>query len=90
MDIEKVAHLARLSLTEEEKELLKVQLEKILHFVEQLSELNTEGVEPYVPEFEETPLREDEPERTFTQEKALMNAPHAEEGFFVVPRVVEY
>ncbi|RMH05470.1 MAG: Asp-tRNA(Asn)/Glu-tRNA(Gln) amidotransferase subunit GatC [Aquificota bacterium] len=90
MDIEKVAYLARLSLKEEERELLKAQLESILHFVEQLGELNTEGVEPFVPDFEATPMREDEPQNTLSQAKALMNAPQAEKGFFVVPRVVEY
>lgn len=90
MMIEKVAYLARLKLTEEEKERLEVQLQSILRFVEQLQELDTAEVEPFTYEFEETPMREDEPVRDFDPQLVLNTAPDAEKGFFVVPRVVEY
>lgn len=90
MKVEKVAHLARLKLTEEEKEKLPEQLDRILRFVEKLQEINTEGIEPYTPHFEETPMREDIPEKDFDPALVLSQAPHAEGSFFVVPRVVEY
>lgn len=82
--------MARLSLAQEEKKNLEKQLSDILGFVEQLQEVNTDGVEPFLPEFEKTPMREDEAQKGFKQEQALMNAPHKDNGFFVVPRVVEY
>ena len=87
--IERVSQLARLELDEEEKEKLLPQLQRILDFVSELKEVSTEGVEPFVPEAEETPMREDEPHKSFSQEEALMNAPQKERGFFVVPRIVE-
>ncbi len=85
----KIAHLARLKLTEEEVELFQKQLGDILEFVNKLNEVNTEGVEPFILFSESTPMREDEPEPSLDREKALMNAPEREDGFFVVPRVVE-
>ncbi len=88
--VEKVAHLARLRLTEEEKEYFEKQLTSILHFVEQLQEVDTSKVEPLTPSFEETPMREDEPMKDFDTELVLQKAPKAEGSFFVVPRVVEY
>ncbi|MCS6998323.1 MAG: Asp-tRNA(Asn)/Glu-tRNA(Gln) amidotransferase subunit GatC [Aquificaceae bacterium] len=90
MQVEKVARLARLSLKEEEREELGRQLQDILHFVHQLQEVDTEGIEPLVPIFEETPMREDEPKRDFDPELVLGYAPEGEGSFFVVPRVVEY
>lgn len=88
--VEKVAHLAKLKLTEEEKEYFEKQLDSILHFVEQLQEVDTSNVEPYTSHFEETPMREDEPSKEFDPELVLKIAPEGEKGFFVVPRVVEY
>ncbi|MFN7065143.1 MAG: Asp-tRNA(Asn)/Glu-tRNA(Gln) amidotransferase subunit GatC [Aquificaceae bacterium] len=90
MKIEKVAQLARIRLTEEEKEGLEKQLQSILAFVEQLQEVDTDGVEPYTPTFEETPWREDEAIRSFDPSLILKQAPQGEGNFFVVPRVVEY
>jgi len=87
--VRRVAHLARLKLTEEEVEMFSRQLSDILSFVEQLGELDTEGVEPYIQGVEETPMREDKPGETLPQEEALKNAPERENGFFVVPRIVE-
>jgi len=85
----KIAKLANLELKEEEVELFQKQLADILNFISQLEELDTEGVEPYIQEFIETPMREDVPKPSLPREKALMNAPEKAEGFFVVPRVVE-
>ncbi len=87
--MERIAHLARLSLSEDEVEMFRSQLGDILRFVQQLGDLDTEGVDPYIERAETTPMREDEPGESLSQEEALMNAPEKEGGFFVVPRVVE-
>ncbi|WP_457600281.1 Asp-tRNA(Asn)/Glu-tRNA(Gln) amidotransferase subunit GatC [Hydrogenivirga sp.] len=87
--VEKIALLARLKLTEEEVETFSRQLGDILSFVEQLGELDTSEVEPYIQNVEETPMREDKPGESLSQEEALKNAPERENGFFVVPRIVE-
>ncbi len=85
----KIANLSKLELKEEEVECFQKQMADILNFVSQLEELDTEGVKPYIQEFTETPMREDVPKDSLPREKALMNAPEQEDGFFVVPRVVE-
>ena len=87
--VKRVAHLARLKLTDEEVEIFSKQLGDILDFVKQLEELDTTDVEPYIQKSEGTPLREDEPKEGLSQEEALKNAPEREGGFFVVPRIVE-
>ena len=87
--VEKVAQLAKLKLTEEEKEAIGKHLMSILEFVNQLNEVNTEGVDSVWDVRKETPLREDIPKREFSQEKALANAPERENGFFVVPKILE-
>ena len=89
-DVIKVAQLAKLKLKEEEIELFSKQLPQIVNFVEKLNELDTENVKPFYELIDKTtPMREDIPENGFSQEEALSNAPEAEDGFFVVPRVVE-
>ena len=85
----KVANLARLELTEEEIELFSKQLADILEFVNQMNEVNTEGVEPFVLPFEETPMREDVRGKTLDVGEIEKNAPEFENGFFVVPRIFE-
>jgi len=89
-DINYVAKLARLELTEEEKTKFTGQLGKIIDYFKLLGEVNTEGVDPTAhanPIFDV--LREDEPATPFTQEQALRNAPQTAESQIVVPRVVE-
>jgi aspartyl-tRNA(Asn)/glutamyl-tRNA(Gln) amidotransferase subunit C len=86
--VRRIAHLARLDLKEEEVEVFAKQMADILEFVKQLEELDTEGVEPFTSPLP-TPMREDVPGKPLTREKALMNAPEREGGFFVVPRIVE-
>ncbi len=84
-----VAKLSKLKLTEEEVELFSKQLGDILKFIEKLNELDTENVEPFYELInQDTPLREDTPKESLSQEEALKNAPQKEDGFFVVPRVV--
>ena len=85
----KVAYLARLKLTEEEVELFSKQLADILEFVNQMNEVDTQGVSPFVLDYGETPLREDIPGQTLPKEEIEKNAPQFENGYFVVPRIFE-
>ncbi len=84
-----VAKLSKLELTEEEVEVFSKQLGDILKFIEKLNELDTENIEPFYELINQnTPLREDTPKESLSQEEALKNALQKEDGFFVVPRVV--
>ena len=84
-----LAGLARLELMEEEKEPLLKDLNRILEFVEQLNEVNTDGVEPLVFINDEIPpLREDLIAGQLTQGEALKNAPVKDDTFFLVPKVI--
>ena len=89
-DVEHVAKLARLSLTEEEKEKFTKQLGDILNYVEQLNEVNTDNVEPMAHAFPITNvMRDDNAYTEFTREELFANAPEEEDGFFKVPKIVE-
>ncbi len=90
MDIEKVARLARLELSEEEKVTFGNQLEQILTYMEQLNRLDTTGVEPTshaIPVH--NVFREDEVKASLGQEEVLAIAPDEEDGHFKVPRIIE-
>ena len=90
MDIEKVARLARLELSEGEKETFGNQLEQILTYMEQLNRLDTTGVEPTshaIPIY--NVFREDEVRPSIPQEEVLAIAPDEEDGHFKVPRIIE-
>lgn len=90
MDIEKVARLARLELSEDEKVTFANQLEQILTYMEQLNRLDTTGVEPTshaIPIY--NVFREDEVKPSFAQEEVLATAPDEGEGHFKVPRIIE-
>ena len=88
-EVEHVAKLAKLDLSEVEKTLFGEQLSQILTFVEQLQDVSTEGIPPTASVADqESWLREDLPREGLTQEQALSNAPEANEGFFVVPKII--
>jgi len=90
MDIEKVARLARLELSEKEKEVLGNQLEQVLSYMEQLNRLDTTGIEPTshaIPVY--NAFRDDEVRASFPKEAVLGAAPDPEEGHFKVPRIIE-
>lgn len=86
----KVAKLARIRVSEADLPALADEFNAVLGFIEQLSEVDVEGVEPMVSV---TPMRLKRREDAVTdggqQEKVLSNAPDAREGFFAVPKVVE-
>ncbi len=89
-DVTHVADLARLFLTEKETELYTAQLQKILNYVEKLSELGTDGIEPAFQAA--TPreiFRTDAVTGSITSEDALMNAPEKDRGCFKVPKIIE-
>ncbi|MFQ5905362.1 MAG: Asp-tRNA(Asn)/Glu-tRNA(Gln) amidotransferase subunit GatC [bacterium] len=89
-EVEHIANLARLDLSEEEKELFTEQLGAIVEYVEKLKELNVDEVEPTCHiEKMTNRLREDEPKASLSPEEALSNAPEAESGQFRVPLVVK-
>ncbi|MCB2128546.1 MAG: Asp-tRNA(Asn)/Glu-tRNA(Gln) amidotransferase subunit GatC [Rhodobacteraceae bacterium] len=86
----KVAHLARIAVKEEDLPALAGELSAVLAFMEQLNEVDVEGVEPMTSV---TPMRLKRREDVVTDGnmagKVLSNAPDAREGFFAVPKVVE-
>lgn len=86
----KVAHLARIQVAEDNLPELARELSGILTFMEQLNEVDVEGIEPMTSV---TPMRLKRRVDVVTdggyQEKILANAPDAREGFFAVPKVVE-
>ena len=88
--VEHVAKLARLSLTEEEINLYTNQLSKILDYIDQLNEVRTEGIEPMTqPIPTVNVMREDIIKKQFDRQDMLKNAPHEEYGFFRVPKIGE-
>ena len=89
-DVKKVARLARIALPEDQVEPMTDELNNILNWIEQLGELDVEGVEPMTSVVETSlPMREDVVTDGGIQDKVLANAPKSEDGFFVVPKVVE-
>ena len=88
-EVEHVAQLARLDLTEPEKTLFGEQLSQILTFVEQLQEVPTDGIPPTSSVADQASvLREDIPREGLSQEQAMSNAPESSDGFFVVPKIL--
>ena len=88
--VRRIAHLARIAVKDDEIEHLQGELNAILNFVEQLSEVDVRGVEPVtsiVPM--ELNKRADKVTDGEIQDQVLRNAPATEDGFFLVPKVVE-
>lgn len=88
--VARIAVLARIEVKDEELAPLAQELSSILDFVEQLKEVDTEGVAPMTSVAAMTlPWREDKISDGNYRDKVLANAPEAEDGLFVVPKVVE-
>ncbi len=88
--IDRLAQLARLQFSEEEKEELKVDLERMIEFVEKLKEVDTSGAEPLLHiTGAVNVLREDEAKQTISKKEALLNAPLSDGNFFKVPKVIK-
>jgi aspartyl-tRNA(Asn)/glutamyl-tRNA(Gln) amidotransferase subunit C len=89
-DVEHVARLARLELSEVELERMRVELNNILAYIDKLRSLDTRGVEPTSHAVPLTNvMREDEPRPSFPRDEMLGNAPDRVGDFFRVPRIIE-
>ncbi|MGB9681496.1 MAG: Asp-tRNA(Asn)/Glu-tRNA(Gln) amidotransferase subunit GatC [bacterium] len=92
LSIEEVMHiekLARLKLSDKEREQYRKQLSDVLDYAAKLNEIDTTNVSPMYHVLPVTNvLREDEPKQNFSQEDALKNAPIQENGFFVIPPIL--
>ena len=88
--VRNIANLARLEVRDDELDHLAGELSNIITFVEQLAEVNTDGVEPMTSVAHmELPRRADEVTDGDCRDKVLANAPEQQDGFFLVPKVVE-
>jgi len=85
-----IARLARIAMSDEEIERLAPELNNILGWVEQLAEVNTDGVEPLTAVIDQKlRLRDDVVDDGDIRDEVLANAPEAQHGFFAVPKVIE-
>lgn len=90
MDVEKIARLARLGLTEEEKSSMDASLQSIFSWVERLQEVDVSSHQPtYHPTHQQMVLRADAVSPDTTVQDLLRNAPEAQMNMFVVPKMVE-
>ncbi len=88
--VRRIAHLARIAVTDAEVPHLQDEINAILAFVEELSAVDVSGVEPMTSVIPmKLPMREDVVTDGEIEPAILANAPFAEDGFFVVPKVVE-
>jgi aspartyl-tRNA(Asn)/glutamyl-tRNA(Gln) amidotransferase subunit C len=89
-EVDHIALLGRLELTEGERENFTRQLSAILDYFQQLKGLDTTGVPPTSHAIPlQNVLREDEPKPSLSQQEALANAPQEQQGCFQVPRIIE-
>ncbi len=90
MDIDHVAALARLKLTDREKEIFSRQVVDIIRYIDKLNELDTSGIEPTAHVLPmKNIFREDEIRASLPRDSALRNAPERDGGFYRVPRIIE-
>ena len=90
MDVGYVAHLARIDLTPEETTLFQGQLDQVLHYVEQLNELDVSNVEPTAHAFPVyNVLRKDEVGKSIDSSAVIANAPAATDGEIRVPKIID-
>lgn len=88
--VDKVAHLARLELADDEKAKMMDDMGRILDFMAKLNEVDTSGVEPLVYMTDEiNVLREDIIKQEITHQEALQNAPKHDDNYFLVAKVIE-
>jgi aspartyl-tRNA(Asn)/glutamyl-tRNA(Gln) amidotransferase subunit C len=88
--VQKTAHLARLHFEDDEATSMINDLQKVVDWIEKLSEVDTEGVAPLTGmSFETNVFREDEVGEHLPRESALKNAPLHDDTFFQVPKVID-
>ena len=89
-EVEHIAQLARLALTEDEKEMFRSQLSAILSYAERLQELDTDAIPPTAHAVGvQGVMRDDVVHPSLPRDAALANAPQAQDGFVIVPTVLE-
>lgn len=89
-DVQKIAHLARLALTDEDASQYQSSLSSVLALVEEMQSVNTDGVAPLSNPLEMTQrLREDEVTEVNRRDEFLANAPSSSDGLFLVPQVID-
>ncbi|MCH7495698.1 MAG: Asp-tRNA(Asn)/Glu-tRNA(Gln) amidotransferase subunit GatC [Candidatus Marinimicrobia bacterium] len=89
-DVDKIARLAKLELSEEERERYASQLDSIVAYVEKLSEVDTSGIEPlaHVNDLMNV-WREDKSRSSLSEEEVFKNSPKHDKEFFLVPKVLK-
>lgn len=88
--VDKLAELSKLEFDGPAKDAIINDLNRIVAFVDKLSEVNTDGVEPLIYMSDEVNmLRDDEVRHEITQQDALKNAPKRDSDYFKVPKVIE-
>ncbi len=88
--IEQIANLSRIKLTDDEKDIFREQLTDILGYIEKLNELDTDDVQPmaYATSIKNV-FREDQQKSSFPRQEILELSPSSANGFFKVPKVLE-
>jgi aspartyl-tRNA(Asn)/glutamyl-tRNA(Gln) amidotransferase subunit C len=90
MEIEQVALLARLKLSDDEKRLFSRQVGSIIDYIDKLNELDTKDIEPTAHVLPvKNVFREDKLRPSLPREKALQNAPESNDNFYRVPKIIE-
>lgn len=90
-EVQKVARLARMKLSEAEVAKFSQQLGDVLGYIHQLNEVPTDGIEPMVHAVEiENVLRADELRPSLPRAEVLRNAPRADGKYFIVPQILDY
>jgi len=88
--IDHIAHLARLEFEGDKKEAIREDLQRIVTFMDKLTEVDTENVEPLVFMTQEVNnLRDDIPKDTLSQDEVLKNAPKKDSDYFRIPKVLD-
>ena len=88
--VEHVAKLARINITSEQKEFLRVQLSKILDYIDKLKEVDVDGVNPMRGlHTKRNIFREDKTHHFESRERILKNAPLREKDYFKIPKVID-
>ena len=89
-EIKKIAHLARITVSQEELEQVEKKLVGILTLIEKMQEVNTDSIDPMSHALDiNQPLREDKVTEKDIRDKSLSLAPHTEQSLFIVPQVIE-
>ncbi|QKM65552.1 Asp-tRNA(Asn)/Glu-tRNA(Gln) amidotransferase GatCAB subunit C [Polynucleobacter tropicus] len=93
-DVQRIAHLSRLELSQKEAEAVLPQLQAVFSLVEEMQAVNTEGLEPlahpilFLRELAQ-PLRADEVTESDQRTENMQSAPAQQDGYFLVPKVIE-